>query len=145
MISKTTFRNAKIAHTLGNYFGIVPIKFNVNQSGTICKCNLIFSGKLWDMSSIFQILVRLVLVAVFLYQILFNTDMMPVDICTGMTIISFLLISIILLGASTVQNEDVNSCLNTLLGLNEYLCKSTDIYKTYEYVCLVSYCIDSWF
>ena len=127
MISKKTLRNVKISHTLGNFFGVVSIKFNVNPSGSFCKSNLIFHGILWNMSLVLQILVRLVFVGITLYQIFFKTEMMPVESCVGMSLISLLLISVVLLGVSLVRNEETLFCVNTVLRLNDYLCKSTHI------------------
>ena len=123
MISKQTLRNVQMISRIGNLFGVVPIKFDVWNSGINGGCDLIHSSQQWINFAIAQVIMRLVIITQVVYRTVTKMTIMPVDVLLAVLVISILLISVILIIFFIFQAEKCVIFTNDFYQMVRRLCK----------------------
>jgi len=122
MISKTTLRNVEIAHLIGNYLGIFPIKANFKH-GIYGYCKLPNHQTLWNINLVVQILLRTAASSFTIYQVVVMPKISSSEIMMAIGIIFLWSLSIIVTVCLILYRRSFVNLLNKFFVLNQYLCK----------------------
>jgi len=124
MLSKNTLKNLEILHTIGNYFGVIPIQLNVRELGFQGNSKIIFSGKLWTKNVLVQVFCRLIMSFILFVKIIFSVKVIPFEVAWGVLVLAFFLNSTVLIMFWLPYTETMVDFLNNFFHLNNVLCKS---------------------
>ena len=123
MLSRNTLRVVSLNHSICVLMMVSPFQFNAWNSGINGRCNVVYHGLFWKRIVDVQIIVRLLVAGLLCQNMLYNAEMMPIDIGLTILVVTILLTSSRLLHFHRSNAEELVGFFNQFLRLNQNLGK----------------------